>query len=84
MRRVILEGDSKTVVNELKVKKQNGSYFGMIISDTQATMSNYEGCLVRHILHEGNSIDHDIGKAALYVSECIVEMEETPILSQFI
>ncbi|KAF5481094.1 hypothetical protein F2P56_001779 [Juglans regia] len=84
MRRIILEGDSKKVVTEFNLKKHNGSYFGMIISDVQATMTKLEACRVSHVHREGNYIAHNIAKAALYVSDYVVNMEETPLFYHFL
>ncbi|XP_041009408.1 uncharacterized protein LOC121253462 [Juglans microcarpa x Juglans regia] len=79
MRRIILEGDSKKVVTELNLKKHNRSYFGMIIRDVQDTIAKMQACRVTHVHREGNYVAHNLAKAALYVTDYVVNMEETPL-----
>ncbi|XP_040987875.1 uncharacterized protein LOC121235607 [Juglans microcarpa x Juglans regia] len=84
MKRVILEGDFKVVVKELELQNQTGSYFGMIILDTQVSIAKLETCIINHVNREGNSIAHNLAKAALHVSDYLVDMEETPLFYQML
>ncbi|KAF5462134.1 hypothetical protein F2P56_018164 [Juglans regia] len=79
MRSIIIERDSIKVVTELNLKKHNRSYFGMIIGNVQDTMAKMQACRVKHVHREGNYVAHNLAKVALYVSNYIVNMEETPL-----
>lgn len=66
----------------IQKQMQDESYFGMLIQDISYRVACFDVCSTEHICRESNVVAHTLGKHALHVIDCTVDLEETPLYLQ--
>jgi hypothetical protein len=75
---VLFEGDSQSVVKELKSSTESWSSFGNLIEDSKTTLLNFDSFMVQHVSRVANSATHCLAKVALSLRLEQVWMEGCP------
>lgn len=77
--RVIMEGDSKVLINNLRSKCQSLAQFGHIVSDVQYMASQFfKDFNFSHICRLGNKVAHSLARRTNKSSQLVVWMEDVP------
>ncbi|KAG8491705.1 hypothetical protein CXB51_015144 [Gossypium anomalum] len=69
LRKVVVEGDSRTVIRKLQEKVEDRSEIEVFIQDSKFLSSGFESCVFRFINREANKVAHLIAKGGLQKKE---------------
>jgi ribonuclease HI len=75
---VILEGDSKQIVDAIAGMGSYWCKYGHIIGDINEVMKGFRRWEVRHVRREANEATHVLAKSAIRTKEEKIWLEETP------
>ncbi|XVE91992.1 hypothetical protein REPUB_Repub01dG0058700 [Reevesia pubescens] len=82
--RIILEGDSLTVIKKLQNKSVDLSLIGVLIEDAKALISIFTICLFSHARKYCNTVAHTLAKNGLGIGDEHHWIGETPALVESI
>ena len=73
--RVILEGDSTILINELQSTNHSLAHFGHLAEDVKYLTSCFQKCMFSHVRKHCNKVAHSLARRAL---KHLVWMEDVP------
>ena len=76
--KVVLEGDSLTIINALSNDLRSLSSFGPLIDDAKFSSVNFDQLHYSHVKRECNFATHSLAKFASNISDFQVWMEDVP------
>lgn len=76
--RVVVEGDSKMVVQALMSKNSNLASYGLLVQDAYVFARNFSKLSYPHTKRDGNKVAHNLVKLATNFSDCVVWMKDAP------
>ena len=76
--RVILEGDSLTVIKALREGEQLLSPTGLLLEDVRMFSQSFETLLYSYSKREGNSVAHGLARYSSSIPDFLVWMEDVP------
>ncbi|KAL0017052.1 hypothetical protein SO802_004121 [Lithocarpus litseifolius] len=78
VRRAILEGDSLTVISDLREDGKVLALYGLLLEDVKVLSLHFEELRYSHTKREGNSLAHGLARYALSIPDLLVWMEDVP------
>ncbi|KAK9983964.1 hypothetical protein SO802_033489 [Lithocarpus litseifolius] len=81
VRQAILEGDSLTVISDLREDGKVLAPYGLLLEDVKVLSLHFEELRYSHTKREGNSLAHGLARYALSIPDLLVWMED--VLPQF-
>ena len=75
--KVVMEGDSKTVIKAILGDYMDCSYMGHVLQDIKLLFSSFSFISVKHIHREGNCVAHKLARRAIR-NHFLVWMESVP------
>ena len=76
--KVVLEGDSLTIMKALSSDHSSLSSFGLMIDDDKFSAGNFDQLLYSHVKRECNSIALCLARYAFDISDFLMWMEDVP------
>ena len=76
--KVILEGDSETVIKALQDNSPSLAPFGLLIRDAQETANFFTCISYAHVGRNGNFVAHNLARYARHITGFFVWMEDVP------
>ncbi|GMJ00600.1 hypothetical protein like AT2G34320 [Hibiscus trionum] len=77
-RKVVIEGDSLTVINKLKSKEVDFSEIGAITEDSRKLLRNLESYWLSFTRRGGNKVAHELAREQLNIAADQTWVEEAP------
>ncbi|XP_075662978.1 uncharacterized protein LOC142632468 [Castanea sativa] len=75
---VIVEGDSKRIVQAVNNKGENLTMFGYVIKEIQDSCSSFSRISFQQVRREGNKLAHSLARRAVVSADTDVWVEELP------
>jgi ribonuclease HI len=79
IRKIILEGDAKQIVQALRSSDGGRCSYGLIIEDMQQLVRRFQEYAVHFVRQEANGEAHKLAKLALLIGENKVWMDDFPL-----
>ena len=76
--KAIVEGDSETIVRELKEPTLSMALHGHLIQDVKCLSSSFVSLSLTHVRHQGNNAAHALARWAIKGPNLTVWMEDVP------
>ena len=76
--KVILEGDSETIINSLNDNSPSLAPFGLPIQEVKNYANLFQCISFLHVCREGNNVAHNLARHARHVNGFSVWMEDVP------
>nr|XP_023880097.1 uncharacterized protein LOC111992470 [Quercus suber] len=80
LKKIVLESDSLSVVNAVRVPSLSPSSILKVVEGTRLELCCFDEWDISHTRRSGNSAAHVMAKYAKSVSDCIIWVEDTPPL----
>ncbi|XP_042939551.1 uncharacterized protein LOC122274591 [Carya illinoinensis] len=84
LRNLVLEGDSKQVIDILQIEGSNWSRGGLMVEDARQVLNSWSQWTGVHACREANMAAHELAKSALNFSVDLYDIEECPLCIQSI
>ena len=76
--RIIVEGDSLSLINKLKGTGMDFSPIGHLVDDSKQLRKDFSHCLFSHVKRDGNHVAHKLARLGLVLDNDSYWMEELP------
>ena len=75
---MVLEGDSKVVMDALADEAVSLSSYGLLIADAKSLSLDFFQLCYSYVRREGNKVSHSLARCAVTVFDFIVGMKSAP------